>query len=50
MAPLVISFATGNQNKVKEVAAILGDQHASRFVLEAVNVDLPELQVNSHAL
>jgi hypothetical protein len=49
MAPLVIAFATGNQNKVKEVAAILGDQHASRFVLEAVDVDLPELQVDALA-
>mmetsp|Transcript_50734 Transcript_50734/g.94498 ORF Transcript_50734/g.94498 Transcript_50734/m.94498 type:complete len:201 (-) Transcript_50734:882-1484(-) len=44
MAPLVVSFATGNQNKLKEVIQILGTEHAERFTLEAVNIDLPELQ------
>eukprot|EP00242_Pyramimonas_sp_CCMP2087_P012106 CAMPEP_0198212204 /NCGR_PEP_ID=MMETSP1445-20131203/25581_1 /TAXON_ID=36898 /ORGANISM="Pyramimonas sp., Strain CCMP2087" /LENGTH=194 /DNA_ID=CAMNT_0043886601 /DNA_START=231 /DNA_END=815 /DNA_ORIENTATION=- len=46
MAPMVISFVTGNQNKVKEVNLILGDQHADRFTLQAIDVDLPELQGN----
>jgi len=44
MPPTVISFVTGNQNKVKEVNQILGDEHADRFTLQAINVDLPELQ------
>lgn len=43
-APKVVTFVTGNQNKLKEVRAILGDDHADKFVLEAKKVDLPELQ------
>lgn len=44
MAPTVVTFVTGNQNKLREVQAILGDEHAAKFVLEARKVDLPELQ------
>ena len=44
MAPLVVTFVTGNQNKLKEVRSIIGDEHAAKFVLEAKAVDLPELQ------
>jgi inosine triphosphate pyrophosphatase len=44
MAPIVVTFVTGNQNKLKEVRAILGEEHADRFTLEACKVDLPELQ------
>lgn len=44
MAPLVVTFVTGNQNKLKEVRAIIGEEHAEKFVLEAKKVDLPELQ------
>ena len=43
-APKVVTFVTGNQNKLKEVRAILGDEYADKFVLEAKKVDLPELQ------
>lgn len=35
---------TGNHNKLKEVRAIIGEEHAEKFVLEAKKVDLPELQ------
>eukprot|EP00239_Pterosperma_sp_CCMP1384_P004542 CAMPEP_0197848646 /NCGR_PEP_ID=MMETSP1438-20131217/9464_1 /TAXON_ID=1461541 /ORGANISM="Pterosperma sp., Strain CCMP1384" /LENGTH=191 /DNA_ID=CAMNT_0043460997 /DNA_START=238 /DNA_END=813 /DNA_ORIENTATION=+ len=44
MAPFTISFATGNKKKLEEVRAILGDQYKDRFTLDAVDVDLPELQ------
>eukprot|EP00238_Polyblepharides_amylifera_P014104 CAMPEP_0196579802 /NCGR_PEP_ID=MMETSP1081-20130531/24840_1 /TAXON_ID=36882 /ORGANISM="Pyramimonas amylifera, Strain CCMP720" /LENGTH=197 /DNA_ID=CAMNT_0041899495 /DNA_START=166 /DNA_END=759 /DNA_ORIENTATION=+ len=44
MTPLTISFATGNKNKLREVQQILGDEYSSRFVLESVDIDLPELQ------
>jgi non-canonical purine NTP pyrophosphatase (RdgB/HAM1 family) len=44
MAPIVVTFVTGNQNKLKEVRAILGEEHADKFTLEACKVDLPELQ------
>jgi inosine triphosphate pyrophosphatase len=44
MAPLVVTFVTGNQNKLKEVRAIIGEEHAAKFILEAKAVDLPELQ------
>ena len=43
-APKVVTFVTGNQNKLKEVRAILGNEYADKFVLEAKKVDLPELQ------
>jgi len=42
--PLRITFVTGNAKKLEEVTAILGTQHASRFVLDSVSLDLPELQ------
>jgi inosine triphosphate pyrophosphatase len=35
-----LTFVTGNANKLEEVRAILGDT----VDLEAVNLDLPELQ------
>ena len=44
MAPMTVTFVTGNQNKLKEVRAILGEEHADKFTLEARKVDLPELQ------
>ena len=43
-APMTVTFVTGNQNKLKEVRAILGEEHADKFTLEARKVDLPELQ------
>ena len=43
-SPLRIVFVTGNAKKLEEVTAILGTQHASRFVLDSVSLDLPELQ------
>ncbi|KAK9809264.1 hypothetical protein WJX72_012369 [[Myrmecia] bisecta] len=39
-----ISFATGNQNKLKEVVAILAEGHPLPFTVKAANLDLPELQ------
>ena len=39
-----VHFVTGNQNKVKEVRAILGESCDEFFTLEARKVDLPELQ------
>ena len=42
--PLRVIFVTGNQKKLEEVTAILGTQHAARFVLESASLDLPELQ------
>ena len=44
MAPMVVTFVTGNQNKLKEVRSIIGEEHSDKFVLEAKKVDLPELQ------
>ena len=58
-APLVVTFVTGNENKLKEVRAILGADDggggggagatgasdvASTFALRSQKVDLPELQ------
>eukprot|EP00854_Cymbomonas_tetramitiformis_P007411 gene7411-8824_t len=44
MAPYVVKFATGNKKKLQEVQQIIGVEHSERFVLDAVDVDLPELQ------
>ena len=37
-----VTFVTGNENKLREVRAILGED--APFELEARAVDLPELQ------
>ena len=37
-----VTFVTGNENKLREVRAILGED--APFALEARAVDLPELQ------
>lgn len=44
MPPLRIVFVTGNAKKLEEVKAIIGKEHDDKFVLEAMKVDLPELQ------
>ena len=46
--PLEVTFVTGNANKLKEVRAILGEEHAERFVVSSAKVDLPELQGEPH--
>jgi Ham1 family len=43
-SPLRIVFVTGNAKKLEEVTAILGTEHSSRFVLDSLALDLPELQ------
>ena len=40
-----VTFVTGNENKLREVRAILGED--APFALEARAVDLPELQGES---
>eukprot|EP00216_Chloropicon_sp_CCMP2111_P000957 CAMPEP_0198246052 /NCGR_PEP_ID=MMETSP1446-20131203/44395_1 /TAXON_ID=1461542 ORGANISM="Unidentified sp, Strain CCMP2111" /NCGR_SAMPLE_ID=MMETSP1446 /ASSEMBLY_ACC=CAM_ASM_001112 /LENGTH=196 /DNA_ID=CAMNT_0043930325 /DNA_START=11 /DNA_END=601 /DNA_ORIENTATION=+ len=39
-----IVFATGNQNKLKEVKAILGSEGSFPYEIVALSIDLPELQ------
>ena len=46
-APRRIVFCTGNAKKLKEVREILGTQHADKFTLDSMSVDLPELQARS---
>jgi inosine triphosphate pyrophosphatase len=48
--PKVVHFVTGNANKLAEVRAILGSSCAEHFTLEAVKVDLPELQGEPEAI
>jgi hypothetical protein len=36
--PLVVTFVTGNRNKLIEVRAILGVEHASKFSLDSKKV------------
>lgn len=49
MPPLRIVFVTGNAKKLEEVKQILGTEHEDKFVLDAMKVDLPELQVRETA-
>jgi len=42
--PSLIHFATGNNKKLQEVIAILGHGEALPFQVDAVKLDLPELQ------
>ncbi|KAL6780683.1 hypothetical protein ACKKBF_B12175 [Auxenochlorella protothecoides x Auxenochlorella symbiontica] len=42
--PPTVYFTTGNKNKLAEVRAILGEQGQLPFNVEAVSVDMPELQ------
>jgi len=44
MAPLQVTFVTGNAKKLEEVRAILGEEHSSRFTVVSRKIDLPELQ------
>lgn len=44
MATSEIAFATGNENKLKEVVAILEAGHPLPFKVRRADVDLPELQ------
>lgn len=48
--PLRVTFVTGNAKKLEEVVAILGTQHAARFVVSNVDLDLPELQGEPEAV
>ena len=47
--PAKIAFCTGNQKKKEEVVAILASGGKLPFEVEAVKIDLPELQVWRHS-
>lgn len=45
--PAVITFVTGNQNKLREVSQIISgdaEDHAPNFTVVSKKIDLPELQ------
>lgn len=49
LTPTVVTFVTGNQNKLREVAQILKSDHShvgaeERFKIVAEKLDIPELQ------
>lgn len=49
MPPLRVVFVTGNAKKLEEVRQIIGTEHDESFILEAMKVDLPELQARPQA-